>query len=247
MTVTDDQLLATLVEADPARGLAPDAALLGSLLRGSIAAAPRARRRWPWVAGGIAAVFALGVASPAIAHTIRHLAQTGWFASPNPPGTDLAPEPTFTNTESDNSEWLDVAAPDFVDYSVSIYPAYITLPSQYDPAAFARVLAEADQKSYPGPGYVQATGVIQHYEYVARCAWDAEWLADYDAGNQPGMDAAAQVLTTAAHWPATVSTDGGNVVSYFSEIASAATAGDHDAVAQEQVTGCAPIPVGALR
>lgn len=47
-----------------------------------------------------------------------YIAQTGWFGSPAPG----SPEGTTpTGTEADGSEWVDVMAPDYVDFATAAW------------------------------------------------------------------------------------------------------------------------------
>lgn len=243
-------LIERIRTADPARSLLVDPDQLQVLLAAATIEPHQRRRpaRWALIAGGLAAVVAFGVATPAIADGVHHfLAQTGWIGtSPNPVGIGKSTA-SSESTESDQSEWISTSASDFVSFSVSVFPQQITLPAQYDPSKFARVVAVAQQAGFPTAGLVQTTAIQANYETVARCAWIDEWLSATNSNNTPRADAAAAILTSSATWPATVATDGGNIVSSLQAVAAAATAGNRTPVIQEQSANCAPIPAGATR
>lgn len=244
--VDDDPLILRIRRADPARSVDAGEGSLRLLLGDSIAAAGRPRRRAPWVAGALLAVLALGAATPAIADGVRQfVAQTGWIGtSPNPPGVGVGNAPS---TESDDTEWIDALAPDFVDYAVSVLPVEIGLPPAYDLAAFARVVATEQQAALPGGGYMQVTNVQRNYETRARCIWIDDWLTAETAGDDARADAAAAVLETASDWPATVATDGGGIVDSNREVAAAAASGDRSPVKREYDINCPPVPDGILK
>ena len=252
-----------LVRSDPARTLDVSDDSLARMLRAvssdaATAAAPvvaptpaRLRRRAAWIVGGLVAALALGIASPAIAGGVRFLAQTGWFGSPNPPGVGLPFDPS-TSTEQDSSEWVDVKAVDFVDFAVTIYPSYAVLPPEVDQPDFARDVATwianpvfMDPADDTGSMLLQTTNIIGTYELSARCTWMLEWKAA-----PPGSEratAAATVLAESAHWPATVSTDGGGIVDYYVVLANAALSGDGSLLDQDLKVNCPDLTATAGR
>ena len=170
-----------------------------ALLNETMSVRPRRRgRRMVLLVGGLTALAALGVSAPALAqHAHRFLAQTGWFTSPNPPGTKLV-DPDQTSTETDTSEWVSVTSPDFVAYSVSILPPEIVLPPAYSIDKFAVAVATAQKHSFTDGGLIQATGIRSHYEQVAQCVWMNEWLAA-DTAHDAGRAASAAVCCAALH------------------------------------------------
>lgn len=209
---------AALVAADPARDVSVRPEDARRIVRAATARPPR--RRWIFPAAAIAVVCAVGIPGAAVAS--GYLARTGWFGSPNP-GSPEGTRPV--GTEADGSEWIDTSAADYGDYAVTLWPAYATLPSGYDTAAFARAIA-ADAPE----GLRQVTGIRSEFEQNARCAWRAEWL-DADAlGDAARAAIAARTLTEAATWPATVASDGGGIVEEERAVAGAATAGDRAGV-----------------
>jgi hypothetical protein len=237
MTVTDDDLLDAIRETDPARSLEPNVPALHALMR-SISR----RRRWrPFVVSAVlAGALALGAAIPAVAQQVRaFLAETGWFgSSPNPP---VLGDQGGQSTEADQSEWIRTDSADYVAYSVSVFPDYIELPAQYDRDAFAREIAIKEQSGYePGQGLVQKTGIVADYENYAYCAALDDWL-------DTGAASDVALMTEAAHWPATVSTDGGNVVATKDAVAADAGKGHRGPVIALQQGACPAIPAGALK
>jgi len=236
-------------ESDPARSLRVDPDQLQALLSAATTEPQRRRpARWALIAGGLAAVVAFGVASPAIADGVHQfLAQTGWIGTSPNPARVAQPPAVGESTESDQSEWISTSASDFVTFSVSVFPQQITLPARYDQAKFATVVAAAQQAGFPSAGVIQTTAIQDNYETVARCAWIDEWLSAFNSNDTAKATAAAAVLRSSATWPATVATDGGNIVSTLHAVAAAATSSDRGPVLQQQSANCAPIPAGATR
>jgi hypothetical protein len=213
----------------------------------ALGAASTVRRRTPtrlriWIAVALAGALSLGAVSPALADGIRHyLAQTGWFTSPNPPDVGTSSS-KVKSTESDNSEWVDTGRSDFVAYAASIFPAYISLPKGYERVTYAAAVAQSIRP--PARGYMQTTGIAADFETFSRCAWMSTWISADKAGDHTGMRAAATVLSRSAMWPATVSTDGGGIVSGYQAVARAAAAGDAGPVAHEYTLNCPAQPSG---
>ncbi len=209
---------AALAAADPARDVSLTDAHARRLVQEATARSPR--RRWLLPTAAVVAALAVGIPGAAVAS--GYLARTGWFGSPNP-GSPEGTRPI--GTEADGSEWIDTSAADYSEYAVTLWPAYAPLPAGYDTEAFARSIA-ADAPE----GLRQVTGIRSEFEQNARCAWRAEWL-DADAlGDADRAATAAQTLTAAATWPATVATDGGGIVDEERALAAAATAGDRAGV-----------------
>ncbi|WZH37290.1 MAG: hypothetical protein PIR02_01205 [Microbacterium enclense] len=208
-----------LAAADPARDvrMPPDRAR--RLVR---AATRQPVRHGRWVVPIVAIVAVSGIGIPAAAVASGYLARTGWFGSPNP-GSPEGTRPI--GTEADGSEWIDTSASDYPDYAVTLWPSYASLPIGYDAATFARAIA-ADAPE----GLRQVTGIRSEFEQNARCAWREEWLDADAAGDAHRAAIAAQTLTGAATWPATVTTDGGGIVDEEKALAAAADAGDRAGV-----------------
>lgn len=124
--VQDDSVLAALADADPGDRLSISEDTSLRMVRAAVAAsAPRPRRRLAVV---VIASAALTLGLPAGALASGYVAQTGWFGSPNP-GSPAGTTPF--DTESDGSEWIDIAAPDYVQFARGIWPAYAALPDGY--------------------------------------------------------------------------------------------------------------------
>ena len=223
---------------DPARDLdVSDDSLARMLRTATHSQAPRrATNRRVWLAGGLVAALALTAASPAIADAVRFLAQTGTFGS-------------SAFTEEDDSEWIDIMSDDYVDYAVSIFPSYISLPSHYDTDEFARATSVWRQDNVRGslegaPGAVmQNTGIVRGFEADARCTWVKEWN-DAPAGSAR-QNAAIDELLEAAHWAATVSTDGGGIVDAYVAQAEDARDGRVTRISMDECSGIAD--AGLLR
>jgi hypothetical protein len=242
--LTDDELFARLKNVDPASALVPDEKQMMSALASATVGPRKTRSRvFLWVAILVAGVVTLGAVSPAVADGVHHFfAQTGWFGSPNLPGVGESPT---TTTESDNSEWINTGRSDFVAYSASIFPSYISLPVGYDRATYASAVAKTIRP--PQGGLMQATGIVDDFETYSRCVWMQTWLAADSSHDTAAMKAAASVLTTSATWPATVATDGGGMVAGFEVVASGASRGDPTPVQHEYLLNCPVQPVGKSR
>jgi hypothetical protein len=231
-----------LSHADPARSLDVSDDSLKRMLHAATFTPPgrtsrtvRPKRRGALIGGGLVAALALTVASPSIAEGIRFLAQTGTF------GNDAA-------TEEDNTEWVDVKASDFVEFALTVYPDYVVLPDSIDERVFATAVAtRIHNPQFENPEddtdsiYMQVTGVVQTYEYNARCLWMSEWMAAPKRSAR--ADAAAEVLLESARWEATVSTDGGGIVDRLVELASDAIAGDGSLLKSEFSINCPTSPL----
>ncbi len=226
-TIDDDPALTALLDADPGSGVSmPEDAGARIVHAAVVASKPRAKRRLA-VAGGVcAALLTIGVPAGAVAS--GYLAQTGWFGSPNPGN----PEGTETiSTESDDSEWIDFGAADYVEFAASLWPEYADLPPGYQTDEFAAAIAQRSVEATGWePGLRQITSIVAEFEQSARCAWRAEWLAADAAGDPARQKTAVDVLRDAASWPATVATDGGGIVDGELDVADAAAAGDRAGV-----------------
>ena len=195
----------------------------------------RPKRRGALIAGGLVAALALTAASPSIAEGIRFLAQTGTYGNES-------------TSEEDASEWVDFMAADFVAFALTVYPDYVVLPGGIDEEVFATAVAtRIHNPHFENPEektdsmYMQVTGVVEMYEYHARCLWMSEWMdAPADSAR---ADAAADVLLESARWPATVSSDGGGIVERMVELATDAQAGDGSLLESEFSINCPSTPL----
>jgi hypothetical protein len=242
----DNELDAALRAADPvARAEVDDlgaAALFGRLRdsEGRLDRAPFARRgpRRRLAVTGIVGAVALGVAIPAAA-SVLFGAQTGEY----PP---LVNDDGTLPTETDDTERIDLAADDFVEYTATIYPFWIGLPAGIDSdsvriAAATEMSQEARSTVSPSGatgGVSQVTGLVSGFEYDARCLWIDYYLTATTEGEQSRQAHAADVIRGSLAWPATVASDGGNSVEHLSAIADAAEAGDTDVVRREFDQNC---------
>ncbi len=107
--VHDETEALTLLFEDPA---VRSAAARNPRLPGRFRALSRGHRL---LAGGLIALAGAGVAVPAAAFT-SWLARTGEFGDPS------------TSTEVDDTEWIDLGAPDAPQVVIEAYPDYLTLP-----------------------------------------------------------------------------------------------------------------------
>jgi hypothetical protein len=233
-----DTAIAALAAADPAAGIDLDPDTAHRILSATLHAQtqPAARKRTMTVAAaGIAGVLAIAAATPAVADGIGYVAQTGMFG---PAGGE----------NPDNSEWIEITAPDFVEYAVTLYPDYARLPAGYDRARFAELVAERRVEVNNGErGIMQAIGIVEMYESRARCAWQVEWLDANTDGDAKRQTAAAAMLTEAATWPKTVASDGGGYVEAEQALARAAQAGDRSTVAHAVTDYCSSLAEEARR
>jgi hypothetical protein len=244
MMLTDDELFARLKNEDPVSSLVPDEKQMMSALASATTGPRKTRGRvFLWVAILVAGVLTVGAVSPAVADGVNHyFAQTGWFGSPNPPGVGA---PHTTTTESDNSEWINTGRSDFVAYSASVFPLYISLPVGYDRGAYASAVAKTIRP--PQGGFMQATGIVDDFETYSRCVWMQTWLRADSSHDTATMKAAASELTASATWPATVATDGGGIVTGYEAVASGASREDSTPVQHEYSLNCPVQPVGRTR
>lgn len=234
-----DPDLKLLAEADPAADVSLSPIESHHLLRTTLDASPSATspaRGWRnrVVRVGIGAV-ALGIAVPALAFAGNYLAQTGMFNHPggeNGPGT---------------SEMIDILAPDYVDYAVTQWPDYVTLPASFDVKEFARTRAQATHDAFVASNaaeehpsdasYMAADGVKLDFEIAARCVWLNQWL-DADArGDAAATAESAAKLDEAATWKYTVVFFTKEPLAGVRRVADAASAGDR-AVVQADAADC---------
>jgi len=174
-----------------------------------------------WVAtGSLIAVVGVGVAVPAAALS-SFLARTGEFGDPT------------TSTEVDESEWIALGADDAPQVVIDAYPDYLTLPPGVPRDAaiadvskiFARLDAEAG-----GQGLAQEGLMASTYDGFAICAWTVEWLTAEKASDADREQLAADWLSDTDNFRTLVASDGGGVTEWLMEIASAARAGDVNAL-----------------
>lgn len=231
-TSGSDAFTRRLATADPARALQVSTGSLDRLLPAAINRAESSHPRRRLLAAGVAvaAVVTVGVTTPAFAEVSHFIAETGWFGSPNPGGSDT------NSSEYDHSEWIDSSKSDFVKYAVSVSPTSLPLPAGYDANTWAATSAEHLQ----GHGLMQTVNIQRRYEAGARCFWVDAWTSADRAGDAPAAASAAKRLAQSATWPATVSTDGGGVVKSLKQLASNAASGERRAVTAQTADECSP-------
>lgn len=218
-TVSETDLLDALRAADPAAQITLSATVSASAARHARPQRP-ARRRWLIWATALGAIAVVGIPAGAVATGLA--AHTGWFGSPNP-GDDRG---AVVSTESDDTEWLNLAADDLPTVVASLYPEWLPLaPGVTADALTARVTDAMAQQN----ALAQETLVRRTYEYEAYRDWIGAWITAHSAGDSAGQAAAATVLTEAADWPAMVATDGGGVTDVMRAFAERIAAGDADA------------------
>lgn len=209
---------------------------LTSTVQGPLKPRRPGRRRAAVIGGGLALAIGIGIASPAAADFVqRFLAQTGDFGSSDP--TDEG--------SSKFGELIEVTAPDFPEYALTIIPEWLPVPDGVD----RNTLMEAtiDNFAHPDPSNLmlepgeKAEDVdvvwhrvaIQHeFERVAFIAWLNEWVDAHEVGDNDRAARALQVLNEATIWPAIVATDGGGVVDGMRRLIAAAERGKTDTVAR---------------
>lgn len=185
----------------------------------------RARARGKRVlVGGVIALAGLTVTVPAAALT-SWLARTGEFGDP------------ASSTEVDDTEWIDLAAPDAPEVVVEAYPTYLTLPTSVGrDDAIASVSRVFEKMS---DGIAQEGLMSQTYEFFAVCAWSGEWLAAERSSDTARQDHATDWLSDPSNYPSIVEHDGGGVVDSIVERAEAGRAGDATAVEElHQIGTC---------
>lgn len=173
-----------------------------------------------WWIGILVVGLGVAVAVPAVAVS-TWVARTGVMGDPS------------SSTEEDDSEWLDVAAPDAPAVIVEAYPTYLTLPEGVSPNAamedvariFERMSAEAG-----GQARAQEGLVTQSYESFAYCAWIVEWLGAETAADDARMSDAVDWLSMPESFPAIAAADGGGVVDAILGFAQSARDGDRAGV-----------------
>ena len=167
------------------------------------------------VVGGVIALAGLTVAVPAAALT-SWLARTGEFGS------------SASGTEVDDTEWIDLGAPDAPEVVVEAYPAYLTLPPSVGRDHAIASVSRAFEKL--SDGIAQEGLMTQTYEFFAICAWSGEWLAAERSSDTARRDDATDWLSDPSNYPSIVEHDGGGVVEAIVERAEAGRTGDADAV-----------------
>lgn len=238
-----DPLAQLLSHADPAQNFHPSEGDATRLLRAVTKGQPRSvshRRRAAAVVAAVSCLVVVGVGVPGVAAANGYLAHTGWFSpDPNPGSTPSVSR----DTDADYSEWIEIQGSDYVEVATSEWPSYVTLPPNYEQKQFARSIAEntvrLDREENGGQASLrQVTGIRREFEAYARCAWRSEWLAANSAKSVARQRHAAEMLQEAAHWPATVATDGGGVVEAETAVADAARRGDRGQVLEPDLGGC---------
>jgi hypothetical protein len=167
------------------------------------------------VVGGVIALAGLTVAVPAAALT-SWLARTGEFGAP------------ASSTEVDDTEWIDLGAPDAPEVVVEAYPAYLTLPPSVRPDDAIGSVSRVFEKM--SDGIAQEGLMTQTYEFFAVCAWSGEWLSAEQSSDTARQDDATGWLSDPSNYPSIVEHDGGGVVDSIVERAQAGRDGDVTAV-----------------
>ena len=246
-TTANDPDLAVLALADPAVDLQLDSGrarfLLAQVLEADTATqARRHRQRWRRRATrtGVGLVVT-ALAGTGIAWGGGWLTETGVYGAPG-------------QTENDTSQWLNVLAPDFVDYAVTLWPDGVPLPAGYDQAALAQAIAAHEQQvsaasaAELGPSgqpaatavWQQVTGVQVRFAAIAQCAWMAQWTSAVANGDDAVRDRALTVLTQSVAWAPLVAADGGGVEAQVETAVTAAARGDNGPLTTYYVEwGCA--------
>lgn len=224
---SDRDGLADLALADPAADSQLDPARARLIVARVVAAETaalerRQSHRWRRRAGRVSlGVVVLALAGTGVAWAGGWLTETGQYGLPG-------------LTEEDTSQWLNVVAPDFVDYAAGLWPEGVSLPPGYDLDQVARaeaawqqqvsVEAAAEAGDPGGAVWQQVTGVQAGFAFTAQCAWmDQAVMAGPGSAER---DQALTVLAQSTRWPVLVATDGGGVEATVIEALAAADAGD---------------------
>ncbi len=228
--VTEEELLRRMQSQDPASDVQMSEGMIDRVI-GSAQTARVRRRRWalPSVLGLAALTVGGIIAAPAGADVIQeYLAQTGQSGS--------------RGTESDDSEWIDPTASDYVDYVMSRYPASLPLPVGVKTQEFAQRVAldleeaalnavQAESLNDETLFRQQESGIIAQYERRALCLWIGEWITAASAGEQD--DEAIEKLDL-RFWP-TIAATFVDMDEFMTEARAIAEAGDARAFEQTAV------------
>jgi hypothetical protein len=181
----------------------------------------RRRRRNRVVMTGTALVLAGGVGAAAAAGVWT--TRTGEFGPGN-------------TTETDTSEYLDTAAPDFPDLLRSKYPD-LALPEGVDMEQL--VQQQVNGLRSDGGTYVQETGLGATAVSFAMCHWQDVWLRADEAGDEEVARIALARLRELPERPELAEADKfGGVVERQRRLAAAALAGDRTTVLQDMGPNC---------
>jgi len=179
------------------------------------------RRRLGTVAVSVAA---LGVLAPTAAAAYSWSTHTGIFGQPDKYTEDV-----------DNSEVLNLCAPDFPATARSLIPDNLLLPDGATVSEARSAVIHTLTKDCATSGQLmQATGVTEHGEGYAWCSWVNVYIAD-----PATRDDAAAAMKHYANDDLERKVDGdGNGVRWMNKIADAAASGDTSQVRYEQTVNC---------
>lgn len=242
-TPPPDGLDELLRAADPVERTRTDDGAVGALLSALPAAAERARRgsRRRLGIGAILGAATLLIAVPASA-AVFYLAQTGQFGLPG-------------FTENDETEYIEVTADDFVEYTETIFPQYLPLPAGIGSDDLRETVATRMHddavelaQAEGAPSVVrQVTGIQRQFESAAYCLWIEDFFDASAESDDDRASTAVDRLREAADWPAMVATDGGGVTDGMRELAALAAEGDIAAVRAQLGIDCdGAVTIGEL-
>jgi hypothetical protein len=160
----------------------------------------------------------LGLTGTAFGYVLR--AHTGVFG---PAGT-----------ESDNSEWVRMDAPDFPAALNRLVPRHLPLPAGWTWQPKTEEFIAAGRRE---PILKQVSGIKGEYAMYAQCAWTVEWLTARRSHDEERALAAVDVLRQVPTWPEIAAIDGGGLRESFGQRAEAAARGD-EAYVREWAQGC---------
>lgn len=151
------------------------------------------------------------IAAPAGADAVREfLALSDW--DPDDGGENLAA-----------SDWVDLSADDLHDYIDYIFPEWIPIPPSM---TRADIVDRTYEISYQANTLTQEVSLRRSIETFAYCGWAVELIDAERHGNAERYDRAAEIVLSAADWPALVATDGGGITDRLREAGTAAVAGE---------------------
>lgn len=179
----------------------------------------RGRRGAVLAAGVFAAILTGAVAVPTVAVGEWIAARTGMFGDRS------------AGTESDTTEWLNLAGDDLPAIIAKAYPDGLTLPPSVErEEAVAKVDEIMARMGNEPNAYAQEGLLPQTYEFWAICAWYDEWLIADDLDDPERQRVASDWLGEPANFRSIAEHDGGGVIAFLLDFADGAERGERTVV-----------------